>query len=72
MIHYTPLPAELIFYDWHQKPLSTREVVIDGVLMEIQMSSESEATIVRLISPNPMDYLKPRFQPGNKLQFVPK
>ncbi|MBA4494393.1 YlzJ-like family protein [Paenactinomyces guangxiensis] len=72
MIHYTVLPEELIFYDSNQKALPLKEVVIDGIQMLIQLDGSSEATIVRLLSPDPMHYLDSRFQPGNKLQLFPK
>ncbi|SEN44234.1 YlzJ-like family protein [Lihuaxuella thermophila] len=73
MIHYTILPEELIFFDSnHQKRPEQKEVVIDGVQMVIQLENASEATIVRILSPNPDHYLDPRFQPGNKVQLFPK
>lgn len=72
MIHYTILPQELIFYDSKQKRPEQKEVIIDGVQLVVQLENASEATIVRLLSPDPMHFLDPRFQPGNRVQLFPK
>ncbi|RAL26365.1 YlzJ-like family protein [Thermoflavimicrobium daqui] len=73
MIHYTPLPPELIFYNPEESASSSlREVMIDGVQMLVEINPTMELKIVRLLSGNPMHYLDPRLQPGNILQLIPK
>lgn len=72
MIHYSILPEEVIIANQTGKLPPYKEVTVEGVNMVIQLDHETEATIVRLLSANPMDYLDPRFQPGNKVQLFPK
>lgn len=66
MIHYSVMPLELVFEEQEHQP-KYREAHVNGVHMLIEWTGPSEARIVRLLSPDPQDYLNPRFQPGNRL-----
>ncbi|SFJ24279.1 YlzJ-like family protein [Thermoflavimicrobium dichotomicum] len=72
MIHYSPLPAELIFQDPYALSSVHQEIVVDGVQMLVHIDQTGSAKIVRLLSGNPQHYLDPRFQPGNSIQWIPK
>lgn len=39
--------------------------------MIIEQISETEVQIVRLISPNPHDYMNPKYFPGTKIAVEP-
>lgn len=71
MILYTPLSEELIFQGIEdlQAPV---EMTIHGITMQVERLSDSQARIVRLLSPNPQDYLNVSYQPGAIVQFTPE
>jgi len=71
MIHYTPYPAEWLFYDQMEQD-EYFEIEWEGVPLIIQLDDLGQATIVQLLSCNPQHYLDPRLQPGNKIQLFPK
>ncbi|BCU82035.1 hypothetical protein JIR001_18180 [Polycladomyces abyssicola] len=66
MIHYSVMPLELVFEDPANQP-KYQETKVNGVHMLIEWTGPSKARIVRLLSPNPQDYLNPKFQPGNQI-----
>ncbi|MGA9174084.1 MAG: YlzJ-like family protein [Thermoactinomyces sp.] len=70
MIYYSAFPLDLAFYDPSQMKLE--EMTIDGVTMLVNKESEEEATLVRMISPNPAHYLDPRYQPGVRITKTPR
>jgi hypothetical protein len=72
MIHYSVMPPELVFQGFFRQEPPLREVAVGGVQMLVRMERTGEATIVRLLSPDPRHYLDPRFQPGNRLKMGPQ
>ncbi|WP_134686262.1 YlzJ-like family protein [Brevibacillus migulae] len=74
MIMYTTMPLELVFENMDQtEKQSIREISMGaGVTMLVEPISSSEGKIVRLISPNPQDYLNPRYAPGQTISFQPE
>jgi hypothetical protein len=71
MIHYSPYPAEWVFYDETNQQVYY-QIEWEGVPLVIQMDEQGQATVVQLLSCNPQHFLDPRFQPGNKIQLFPK
>ncbi|UFJ42188.1 YlzJ-like family protein [Brevibacillus humidisoli] len=73
MIIHSVVPLELIFENYEQNgKQKLREIALgEGVKMLVEENGEYEGTVVRLISPNPQDYLNPRFAPGQKITFRP-
>ncbi len=71
MIIYSPVPIETIFDGYDQMKLNYRELQMGHVTMVIEQISNTEGKIVRVISPDPQDYLNPRYQPGTTLSFRP-
>lgn len=72
MIHYTVLPLEAVMEGIDNENFArTVEIVINGITMQIQPINPQQATIVRLISCNPQDYLNPQYAPGRLIEFQP-
>ena len=62
---YTVLPLEDVLDGIEADPHPTREVVMGGILMEVEPMGDFQARVVRVISSNPQDYLVPQHQPGS-------
>lgn len=72
MIHYTILPDELVWQGYNQmEKKAFKEVHVAHMTMIVEQISETEAQIVRLISPNPHDYMNPKYFPGTKIAVEP-
>lgn len=72
MIIYSVMPMEAIMKGMDETEYNFTEAEIDGVKMVVEyVPQTTEARIVRLLSPNPQDYLNPRFMPGQKIYFRP-
>ncbi|MDR0270020.1 YlzJ-like family protein [Paenibacillus sp.] len=70
MTLHTVMPLEAV---WQQQgeTVSTSEVRVQGVLMEVKPMDFNRVQIVRLLD-GPLDcYLKPAYAPGQIIQFVP-
>ncbi|WP_274361403.1 YlzJ-like family protein [Paenibacillus thermotolerans] len=70
MILYTPMPLEQIFQGI-EDIAAPQEITLNGVTMQVEVLSASQARIVRLISPNPDDYMNESYAPGSIIQFTP-
>ncbi len=70
MILHTVLPIELVLEGLDQDRRFV-EVDIGGVRMQVEPVSAEEATIVRIISTDPRDFLNPSLQPGRRIRFAP-
>jgi hypothetical protein len=71
MILYSVMPEEIVFEGWDQQPERPLEVTVNGLLMEVQPVSHQEAKIVRLICPDPQQYLNPAYAPGQMIKYRP-
>jgi hypothetical protein len=71
MIHYSVVPEEQIFEGMDDFKPQYEEIRINGCIMQVQQLNGHEAQIVRLISPNPQDYLNPAYAPGQTIKFSP-
>ena len=71
MIFYTPVPVESVFEGYDQMKLNYQEVQIGHLTMVVEQISEAESRVIRLISPNPQDYLNPQYQPGTMIKLKP-
>jgi hypothetical protein len=70
-ILWTVMPAEEVFAE-AQKPPLYKEVVIGGVLMQVEDISPAESRVVRIISTRPEDYLNASIQPGALVTYRPQ
>ncbi len=69
MIIYTPLPIELILEGSDDFSPEYKEVEKDGYKLLVEPYSFNEGKVVRLISSNPQEYLKPELQPGEIIKL---
>lgn len=69
MIIYTTVPLELVFEGFDQYQPKVEEIEYQGVKLMIEPQGPYQAKIVRLLSPNPHDYLNPKYTPGNMIYF---
>jgi hypothetical protein len=73
MIIYTTMPLELVFADYEKvEKQKIQEIDMGGgVKMMVEPMGDYQGKIVRIISPNPHDYMNPRFAPGQTISFRP-
>ncbi|GEN34068.1 MULTISPECIES: YlzJ-like family protein [Aneurinibacillus] len=71
MIIYSTLPMDLIFQNEDPAAYENMEIQLNGLTMLVKPCGTNEARIVRLISPNPYDYMNPSYAPGQKIYFRP-
>lgn len=67
---YTVVPIEDVLEGIETEPTPTMELVIGGVLMELEPMGDFQALVVRVISSNPQDYLVPHHQPGSIVRWT--
>lgn len=67
---YTVIPIEDVLAGWENDPPTTIDMVVQGVLMEVEPLGNFSGRIVRLISSNPNDYIDPNHQPGSILKWT--
>lgn len=73
MILYSVIPPETVFanMDLVEKQ-EIKEVTYGHATMLVEQTGPFEGRIVRLISPDPQDYLKPHYSPGQIVRFQPE
>jgi hypothetical protein len=71
MIIYSVMPMEYILQNEDDSVYEHVELQMGPVTMLVQPIGMNQARIVRLISPNPQDYLNPSYAPGQKIFFRP-
>ncbi|CAJ1002498.1 MULTISPECIES: YlzJ-like family protein [Bacillales] len=72
MIFYSVVPMEMVFANMEQvEKRQLRELPLGEATMVVEPTGPYEGRIVRLISPNPQDYLNPRLAPGETVRFLP-
>ncbi|MCM3078954.1 MULTISPECIES: YlzJ-like family protein [Brevibacillus] len=73
MIIHSVIPMETIFANMDQvEKQEIKEVAIGHATMLIEQTGPFEGRIVRMISPDPQDYLNPRFAPGQMIPIQPE
>jgi hypothetical protein len=72
MIYYTTMPMDVVMegFEQREKP-RYYEISLNGVRMQVQAINERQASIVRILSGNPQDYLNPNYAPGTLIEFEP-
>jgi hypothetical protein len=71
MIMYTPLPLESVLEGMDGMTDDLSEISMNGVRLQVKMLSGNQAQVVRLISPDPQQYLNPAYAPGSYIHFQP-
>ncbi|HHV07916.1 MAG TPA: hypothetical protein GXX69_06850 [Firmicutes bacterium] len=72
MILYTPIPLELILAGSEDFRPTYEEVDIRGCKVLVERTDASHASIVRILSTNPADFLDPTLFPGAVVTFQVK
>jgi len=69
VILYTPMPLELVLEGFdNTKYPDYKEVNYKGVPMLVEGADFGKKRIVKLLSTDPFDYLKPEMAPGNLIE----
>lgn len=70
MILYTPMQLELVLegFDTTRYP-EYKEIEYQGVAMVVESAGFGRQKIVKLLSTNPFDYLKPELAPGSIINY---
>lgn len=71
MIHYSVIPMDVIFQGMDTYEPNYVEIQHQGVRVQIEPISASQARVVRLHSCNPQDYLNEQYLPGSVISYVP-
>lgn len=71
MILYTPLAPEQIWEGFEKNSPRLVEMEIDGVRVQMDISTPGVGVVHRIFSTDPAHYLDPRFQPGTHYRFQP-
>ncbi|MEX0974959.1 MAG: YlzJ-like family protein [Bacillota bacterium] len=69
MVLYTIYPLEIVLQSTQVENRNFFSVDFEGKTFVLEMVN-GQAQIVRLVSPNPRDYLNPSWQPGTKFGFT--
>ncbi|MFZ5823326.1 MAG: YlzJ-like family protein [Bacillota bacterium] len=67
-ILWSVMPIELVLEGLAPSTPARAEMVVDGRILEVEPGSDGTATVQRLLSTDPRDYLDPRFQPGARVR----
>lgn len=70
MIYYSVIPVEAALTD-ETETMDVREVSVNGVMMQVEVTGSGEGRIRRLLSPEPHHYLDSRYQPGQYIAIPP-
>jgi hypothetical protein len=68
---YTIVPLEVVMNGWEEVDFQCIDIQLNGVSLEVQPFNATQATIVRMRSGNPQDYLNPNYSPGRIVEFRP-
>jgi hypothetical protein len=71
MIIYTAMPLEYVLEGMDQQEYNYSEIEFGNMTMVVEQATPYTGKIVRLISPNPQDYLNPSYSPGQMIHFRP-
>lgn len=68
-ILWSVMPLELVLGGEPAGYAPSREMWVEGRLLEVEPLGDGTARVIRLHSGNAQDYLDPRFQPGTLIPF---
>jgi len=67
---WTVLPVEMVLDGFDRSPVY-EEVDVAGAKVMVERLAPYESRVVRLLSTEPSDYLRPELQPGTMLTYKP-
>ncbi|WP_018132497.1 YlzJ-like family protein [Effusibacillus pohliae] len=65
MLHWAAIPLETVLEGYDSMECNWMETEYQGVKMLVEPCGQGCGRVVRLLSPNPYDYLKPNLAPGS-------
>lgn len=69
MILYTPMQLELVLEGFDQTEYPDyRKIEYNGVPLLVEGAGFGQKRVVKLLSTNPFDYLKPELSPGSLIE----
>lgn len=71
MILWTVMPIELVLAQQDNVSNPYEEIEYAGTKMMVERMPSNQCRIVRILSSNPMDFLRSDIQPGTILNFKP-
>ncbi|MCL6447908.1 MAG: YlzJ-like family protein [Armatimonadetes bacterium] len=70
MILYTPLPIELVSDGLQEMKTPAAHLIdLEGVTLMVEDAGPGEYKVLRLLSTNPYDYLRPNLHPGAIVKY---
>lgn len=66
---WTIMPLEMVMEGYDTYEPAYTEIAWNNATLLVEQTDENSARVVRLISSNPQDYLKPELQPGTIIQL---
>jgi hypothetical protein len=69
MTLYTPMPLELVLEGIHEQRGPYMELMIEGMLMQVEPVQPGIGKIVRVIDGPLYGYLHPQFEPGRLIAY---
>lgn len=69
-LHWAAIPAEIVFEGFETMTLNWIETEYQGVKMIVEPFGNGTGRVVRLLSPNPSDYLNANLSPGSVVPIV--
>jgi len=69
MIYWTPLDLEQVLEGWDRMNLNLVEIEY-GLLLQVEPLGDGQARVIRLLSPDPMDFLREDIAPGKIVAMV--
>lgn len=70
MVIYTPIPVDSLFNSEDQDRQFT-EFPYGDARVVAEISAQGSCRVVRVISTNPQDFLRPELQPGSEIALKP-
>lgn len=70
-ILWTAMPLEVVLAGLEPALPTALEMAVEGRLVQVLPAGDGTGTLQRLLSPNPADYLDPRWQPGRVVPLSP-
>lgn len=71
MTIHSIMPMEVIFAGMEQQTYDYRNLIVEGVSMQVEIVGVNQAKIIRLHSCRPDDFLNPAYAPGTIIFYQP-
>ncbi len=70
MILWSILPADIVLNNIDSLP-AYEEISYSGMKCLVEKTGATQYKVIRLLTTNPKDYLRPELQPGTMLKYEP-